>query len=90
MQKLTLLTTVCYPHALFLLACQNAGVRLHITSVPVPAARVHQATIMQATAHTHRASGSPRADSQILRPYKQQYLTSSALSSGNNYRLYHG
>ena len=40
---------------------------------------------MQATAPTHRESGSPRADSQILRPHKQQYLTSSALSSGNNW-----
>ena len=39
---------------------------------------------MQATARTHREFGSPRADSQILRPHKQQYLTSSALSSGNN------
>ena len=41
---------------------------------------------MQATARTHRESGGParRANSQVLRPHKQQYLTSSALSSGDN------
>ena len=87
MQKLTLLTTVCYHHALFLLAlecsCPPAYHKCTCacsSSTPV----VHQATIMQATARTHSEPGSPRTDSQILRPHKQQYLTSSALSSGNN------
>ena len=40
---------------------------------------------MQATVRTQRETSSPEsgADSQILRPHKQQYPTSSTLSSGS-------